>query len=81
MLIRLWQAARGVGKDRGQIKHSGGSADPSRRFREQEISEEERQQVEKERERRLDPDNRPEMAEVDNTHRDFDPEKGEFVDE
>ncbi len=33
-----------------------------------------------ERERRLDPDNRPENVEVDNTQRDFDVEKGLFTD-
>jgi hypothetical protein len=45
----------------------GGSADPSERFRELEVSEEERAEIEAERERRLDPDNRPDNAEVDNT--------------
>ena len=45
----------------------GGSADPGERFREMEVSEEERAEIEEERERRLDPDNRPENAEVDNT--------------
>lgn len=36
--------------------------------------------VEREREERLDPDNRPETAEVDNTDREFDEEKGKFTD-
>ena len=45
----------------------GGSADPGERFREIEVSEEERAEIEAERERRLDPDNRPANAEVDNT--------------
>jgi hypothetical protein len=35
---------------------------------------------EEERERRLDSENRPENAEVDNTHRTFDPEVGMFTD-
>lgn len=34
------------------------------------------EEVEAERQRRLDPANRPEGSEVDNTHRDFDPERG-----
>ena len=37
-------------------------------------------EVEAEREERLDPDNRPEQAEVDNTDREFDEEKGMFTD-
>ena len=36
--------------------------------------------VEREREERLDPDNRPDAAEVDNTDREFDEEKGKFTD-
>ena len=43
-------------------------------------SEEEQARVEEERQERLDPDNRPEGAEVDNTDRDFDHEKGLFTD-
>jgi hypothetical protein len=43
------------------------------------ISDEEREQLEKEREERLDPENRPVNAEVDNTGRKFDGEKGEFT--
>jgi hypothetical protein len=39
------------------------------------------QEIEEERARRLDPANRPEGAEVDNTHRDFDSEAGMFTDE
>lgn len=37
-------------------------------------------EMEEERERRLDPDNRPEGAEVDNTHREFDSSTGHFTD-
>ena len=36
--------------------------------------------IEEEREERLDPDNRPDNAEVDNTDRDFDVVKGQFTD-
>jgi hypothetical protein len=38
------------------------------------------EEVEAERKERLAPDNRPERAEVDNTSRDFDPEKGMYTD-
>jgi hypothetical protein len=37
-------------------------------------------EIEAEREERLDPDNRPDNVEVDNTDRDFDAEKGMFTD-
>ena len=43
-----------------------------------EVTEEEQHEIAEERERRLDPDNRPEGAEVDNTERTF--EDGEFKD-
>jgi hypothetical protein len=39
------------------------------------------EEIEEERRRRLAPENRPENAEVDNTDRDFDVEKGMFTDE
>ena len=39
------------------------------------------EEVEAERAERLDPDNRPENALVDNTDREFDAEKGMFTDE
>jgi hypothetical protein len=39
-----------------------------------------KQDMEEERERRLDPDNRPDGAEVDNTDRTFDHERGQFTD-
>jgi hypothetical protein len=38
------------------------------------------EEIEAERKERLDPDNRPDTAEVDNTQRDFDAEKGTFTD-
>ena len=37
-------------------------------------------EIEQEREERLDPDNRPDGVEVDNTDRDFDVEHGRFED-
>lgn len=39
------------------------------------------QEIAQVREERLDPDNRPDGAEVDNTGRTFDPEKGLFTDQ
>lgn len=44
-----------------------------------EVSDDEREQLEKEREERLDPENRPVNAEVDNSAREFDAEKGDFT--
>jgi hypothetical protein len=41
---------------------------------------EDEEEIEEERKRRLDPDNRPDNAEVDNTDRDFDAKKGRFTD-
>ena len=38
------------------------------------------EQIEQEREERLDPENRPDGVEVDNTDRDFDARKGLFTD-
>jgi hypothetical protein len=39
-----------------------------------------KEQMAEERERRLDPENRPDNAEIDNTQRDFDHEQGMFTD-
>jgi hypothetical protein len=46
----------------------------------EDVSSEEQEEIQAERERRLDPENRPENAEVDNTDRDFDAEIGQFTD-
>lgn len=43
------------------------------------ISDEDAEQLEKERQERLDPENRPVNAEVDNTGREFDTEKEDFT--
>lgn len=60
---------------------SGGTADPSAKFREQDPpSDQELQEIERERAERLAPENRPENAEVDNTDRTFDPARGDFID-
>lgn len=45
-----------------------------------EPDEETKRQLAEERDRRLDPDNRPDGAEVDNTERTFDHERGQFTD-
>lgn len=56
-----------------ETEGSAGHADPSEVFREMRPSEEEVAEIEKERERRLAPENRPENAVVDNTaHRETD---------
>ena len=41
---------------------------------------EDAEEIEQERQERLDPENRPEGVEVDNSEREFDPEKGMFKD-
>ncbi len=46
---------------------AAGTADPTEAFRENPPSDEEVKEIEEERKRRLDPDNRPDNAEVDNT--------------
>jgi hypothetical protein len=45
-----------------------------------EPDEQTRREIEEERRARLDPDNRPDGAEVDNTGRTFDHERGQFTD-
>ena len=46
----------------------------------EELSQEQIDEIEAERKERLDPDNRPENAEVDNTDRDFDTTAGQVTD-
>ena len=46
----------------------------------EDVPEDKQQAIEEEREKRLDPDNRPENAEVDNSERDFDVKSGQFTD-
>lgn len=45
-----------------------------------EVSDQEREEIEAERKERLDPENRPDAAEVDNTDREFDETRGQFTD-
>jgi len=65
--------------DGEEVEGQAGSSDPSQRFKDLEYSEDEIQEMEDERERRLDPENRPDYTEVDNTGRTF--EDGHFVDD
>lgn len=55
-----------------------GSPDVTTSDVEADISDEDREQLEKEREERLDPENRPVNAVVDNTGREFDNETEDF---
>jgi hypothetical protein len=50
-----------------EVEGASGTSDPSKAFKENPPSEEEVEEIEAERERRLDPASRPEGAEVDNT--------------
>ncbi len=54
--------------------------DAANHDQDRELSDEDVKRLEAERDERLDPDNRPEGAVVDNTDRDFDPETGTFSD-
>ena len=56
-----------------------GSPDVTSSDDEAEISDEEREQLEKERQERLDPDNRPKNAEVDNSGREWDGENFKYA--
>lgn len=62
--VEAWKEEHAADED---VEGSSGSADPTRRFREEVPSAEEVAEIEAERERRLAPENRPENAEVDNT--------------
>ena len=68
-----------------ETSDSGDSDDSPRLTKEQamgqeDVPEDKQQAIEEEREKRLDPDNRPENAEVDNSDRDFDVKSGQFTD-
>ena len=56
-----------------------GSPDVTSSDDEADISDEEREQLEKERKERLDPDNRPKNAEVDNSGREWDGENFKYA--
>ncbi|HTJ67701.1 MAG TPA: hypothetical protein VL551_09250 [Actinospica sp.] len=77
--VQAWYDEHEGGSEDGEeVEGQAGSSDPSARFREMEISEEEQREIAEERERRLAPENRPDNTEVDNTGRTF--EDGHFVD-
>jgi hypothetical protein len=66
--------------DTDQEDTGSGNSNPDVTTTEQDdgLSDEEREQLEKDRQERLDPDNRPVNALVDNTGREFDIEKEDF---
>lgn len=70
----------------GSILDGGGVDTDARAGRSQGIDvdsepdEDTKHEMEEERDRRLDPENRPDGAEIDNTDRDFDVDKGMFTD-
>ena len=67
--------------DTDQDDSGSGNSNPDVTTTEQDdgLSDKEREQLEKERQERLDPENRPVNAEVDNTGREFDVEKNDFT--
>ena len=77
---------KGSGDEGGSILDDGGIDTDERAGRSlgiepnKEPDDETKQDMEEEREKRLDPDNRPEGAEVDNTDRTFDVDRGQFTD-
>jgi len=77
---------RDSGSEGGTILDNGGIDTDARAGRslgiepDKEPDEQTKQEMEAERERRLDPDNRPDGAEVNNTERTFDHERGQFTD-
>ena len=74
------------GREGGSILDDGGIVVDARAGRSmgidpyKEPDDETKREIEEERKRRLDPDNRPEGAEVDNTERTFDHDRGKFTD-
>jgi hypothetical protein len=74
------------GNEGGSILDDGGIDTDERAGRSlgiepnKEPDDETKQDMEEEREHRLDPDNRPDGAEIDNTDRTFDVERGQFTD-
>src|SRR3954462_9530944 len=77
---------KGSGGEGGSILDDGGIDTDERAGRslgiepDKEPDDDTKQDMEEERERRLDPDNRPDGAEVDNTERTFDVDRGQFTD-
>lgn len=75
------------GNETGSILDDGGIDTDARAGRSmgidprEEPDEQTRQQMDAEREQRLDPANRPEGAEIDNSGRTFDSERGQFTDD
>jgi hypothetical protein len=61
--------------DPGGASGTAGLPDPD------DVPDDEIADIERDREQRLDPDNRPEGTEIDNTTRTFDPAAGRFTDD
>jgi hypothetical protein len=80
------QAEKDYGSEGGSILDDGGIDTDARAGRslgiepDKEPDEQTKQEMAEERERRLDPDNRPDNAEVNNSDRTFDHERGQFTD-
>ena len=66
-------------RDDGSSSSSGGSMTGALPDAD-DLSQEELDEIEAERQERTAPENRPEGAEVDNTDREFDPVQGQFTD-
>jgi hypothetical protein len=62
-----------VGPVSGEAEEESGARQPG-------ADPEDEEEIEEERKERLDPENRPDGAEVDNTDREFDAEKGLYTD-
>ena len=65
--------------DQDDSGNDQGSPDVTSSDEEADISDDEREQLEKERKERLDPDNRPKNAEVDNSGREWDGENFKYA--
>ena len=72
-------AGEDTGEDTGEGK-SDGEDDEGHGTRYPGADPEDQEEIEEDRQERLDPDNRPEGAEIDNTDREFDAKKGMFTD-
>ena len=66
--------------DQDEVGPVSGEAEEEPGTRQPGAHPEDEEQIEEERKERLDPENRPEEFEVDNSDRDFDAEKGMYTD-
>ena len=70
----------GAKPDQDEVGPVSGEAEEESGTRQPGADPEDAEEIEEERQERLDPDNRPDGAEVDNTDREFDAEKGLYTD-